>query len=97
MLEFSALRADGTAVDGFAFERDGDALHVTYAGAEPVEAGIRVELELEPTDDPGWLIPGVFYGENRPAACTRIYPRFVRSSTDASAGGPSAVTCGGRC
>src|SRR5207253_5196463 len=32
--------------------------------------------------DPAWLIPGVFYGENRPESCTRIFPRFVRGRTD---------------
>src|SRR3954468_12112119 len=68
-----ALAPDGSPVDGFRF----DGATVTYDGDEPVEAGIRVELELPPTDDPRWLVPGVFYGENRPANCTRIYPRFT--------------------
>jgi hypothetical protein len=57
---------------------------VTYEGAEPVDAGIRVELELPPTDVPGWLVPGVFYGENRVEACTRIYPRFTPGRVDVS-------------
>src|SRR4051812_14330260 len=70
-----ALAPDGSAVDGFRF----DGATVTYEGTEPVEAGIRVQLELPPTDDPQWLVPGVFYGENRPETCTRIYPRFTRS------------------
>src|SRR3954454_5942016 len=70
-----ALAPDGSAVDGFRF----DGATVTYEGTEPVEAGIRVQLELPPTDDPQWLVPGVFYGENRPESCTRIYPRFTRS------------------
>src|SRR3954447_23535254 len=70
-----ALGPDGSTVDGFRF----DGATVTYEGAEPVAAGIRVELELAPTDDPQWLVPGVFYGENRPEGCTRIYPRFTRS------------------
>src|SRR4051794_25973902 len=68
-----ALAPDGSPVDGFRF----DGATVTYDGDEPVEAGIRLELELPPTDDPRWLVPGVFYGENRPANCTRIYPRFT--------------------
>jgi hypothetical protein len=37
---------------------------------KPVEGSIRVELGLE-TADPGWLVPGLFYGESRAAACTR--------------------------
>jgi hypothetical protein len=49
---------------------------------EPVEAGIRFELELLETDEPQWLVPGVFYGENRPESCTRIYPRFTAGRTD---------------
>ncbi|HZB23926.1 MAG TPA: hypothetical protein VE444_08780, partial [Gaiellaceae bacterium] len=70
----SAIAPDGSTVDGFAFE---GALTVTYDGDAPIDAGIRVALELPPTDDPDWLVPGVFYGENRPEACTRIYPRFT--------------------
>ena len=54
-----ALAPDGSPVDGFDFEGD---LTVTYRGGEPVEAGIRVQLELAATDDPAWLVPGVFYG-----------------------------------
>jgi hypothetical protein len=78
MLVCSALAPDGSRVDGFAF----DGATVTYDGAVPVDAGIRVELELPATDDPAWLVPGVFYGENRPGACTRIFPRFTRGPVD---------------
>jgi hypothetical protein len=78
MLVSSALAPDGTAVDGFEF----DGTTVTYSGAGPVDAGIRVSLELPPTDDPQWLVPGVFYGENRPAGCTRLYPRFTAGHVD---------------
>jgi hypothetical protein len=74
-----ALAPDGSPVDGFSFD---GALNVTYGGAEAVDAGIRVEVELPPTDDPRWLVPGVFYGENRPASSTRIYPRFVAGNVD---------------
>ncbi|HEY6054845.1 MAG TPA: hypothetical protein VIU86_12980, partial [Gaiellaceae bacterium] len=68
---FRALSPDGSPVEGFAF--DGNA--VTWTGDGPVEAGIRYELELE--GEPDWLVPGVFYGENRVESCTRIYPRFA--------------------
>jgi hypothetical protein len=74
MFAASALAPDGSSLDGFVFD---GALTVTYTGAEPVDAGIRVRLELPPTDDPDWLVPGVFYGENRLEACTRLYPRFT--------------------
>src|SRR5215208_4345970 len=79
MLAPRALAPDGSPVDGFVFE---GALAVTYRGAEPVEAGIRVELELPDTHDPRWLVPGVFYGENRPESCTRLFPRFTSGHVD---------------
>jgi hypothetical protein len=79
MLACSALAPGGSPVAGFRF--DGDRT-VTYEGAEPVDAGIRLVLELPATGDPQWLVPGVFYGENRPAACTRIYPRFTPGRVD---------------
>jgi hypothetical protein len=78
MLRLRALAPDGTELDGFAF--DGQA--ATWTGDAPVEAGIRAELGLPAVDDPKWLVPGVFYGENRPASCTRIYPRFTPGRVD---------------
>jgi hypothetical protein len=78
MRRSSALAPDGSPVDGFVFE----GTRVRYDGEAPVDAGIRVELELPPLEDPRWLVPGVFYGENRPAACTRIYPRWVPDRVD---------------
>jgi len=73
MPRLRALAPDGADVDGFAF----DGRTVTWTGEAPVEAGIRVERELPAVDDPKWLVPGVFYGENRPAHCTRLYPRWT--------------------
>lgn len=75
MLACRALAPDGSPVEGFAF----DGGTVTYTGAEPVEAGIRVELEVADDD---WLVPGVFYGENRSEACTHIYPRYTPGRVD---------------
>jgi hypothetical protein len=77
-LRWQALAPDGNVVDGFRFE----GRRVTYEGAQPVDAGIRVSLDLEPTEEPAWLVPGVFYGENRPQGCTRIYPRFTPGHVD---------------
>ncbi len=78
-VEGYALAPDGARVDGFAFE----GTTVTWTGDAAVEAGIRFELEI-PHDggEPDWLVPGVFYGENRPAACTRLYPRFTPGRVD---------------
>jgi hypothetical protein len=55
-------------------------LTVTHEGTEPVDAGLRTELVLGPCDDPGWLVPGVFYGVNRLPECARPYPRFARDA-----------------
>ncbi|HWE10361.1 MAG TPA: hypothetical protein VG325_13490 [Solirubrobacteraceae bacterium] len=82
MLTCSALAADGTELDGFEF--DGERT-VRYRGATPVRAGIRLALELPRDGDPGWLVPGVFYGENRPRECTRLYPRFTSGRVDVDA------------
>jgi hypothetical protein len=60
-------------------------LDVTCVASAPVVAGIRVELRLGPSDDPGWLVPGVFYGENRVAACRVRYPRFTVDDPDPAA------------
>ena len=76
-LTVTALRADGSVEPAFRFEVLDASVTATCTAAEPVEAGLRVELRLPPTDDPGWLVPGLFYGENRPAGCLRLFPRFV--------------------
>lgn len=73
-----ALAPDGSPVAGFRFA----GTTVTYEGAAPVDAGIRYELELPEGTAPRWLVPGVFYGENRPESCTRIYPRFTPGRVD---------------
>ena len=73
MLVCEGLAGDGAPVAGFSFE-DGT---VTYRGSAPVDASVRLSLRLPPTDDPQWLVPGVFYGENRPETCTRLFPRFA--------------------
>jgi hypothetical protein len=73
MLLFRALARDGTELDGFAF----DGSVVTWTGTEPVDASIRIGLELPAVDDPKWLIPGIFYRENRPTNCARLYPRWI--------------------
>lgn len=65
--------------------RDGDrhVVAVRFTGAQPVEAAVRVTVRLDDADDPWWLIPGLFYGENRPAANDRLYPRFEAGARSA--------------
>lgn len=58
---------------------------VRCTAAVPVTAGLRVAVRMAESDDPGWLIPGLFYGGNRTADCTRRYPAFVTTSADPAA------------
>ena len=51
-------------------------VHVRFDGERPMAAGIRVSTAVGDADDPWWLLPGLFYGENRPAENTRAFPRF---------------------
>ena len=64
------------AVDEATHRWDVD-LEVTCHATATTPAGVVIALRLDPTDDPGWLIPGLFYGENRPAECRRRFPRFA--------------------
>jgi hypothetical protein len=73
MLRCEGLAPDGSPVDGFEF----DGVTLSYTGTVPVDASVRISLQLAETDSPDWLIPGVFYGENRPEACLRMFPRFT--------------------
>lgn len=50
-------------------------LTVRYDGTQPAAGTVRVSRSV-PAAAPWWLIPGLFYGENRPAACERVFPRF---------------------
>ena len=50
-------------------------LAVTHTGSEPVVASVVVTASV-PAADPWWLMPGLFYGENRPVDCFRVFPRF---------------------
>ncbi|HEY0442879.1 MAG TPA: hypothetical protein VGC90_01515, partial [Candidatus Limnocylindrales bacterium] len=52
-------------------------LLVTCTEPAGCRGGLVVALRLGPTQTPRWLIPGLFYGENRPAACRVVYPRFA--------------------
>ncbi|MGY4642317.1 beta-L-arabinofuranosidase domain-containing protein [Cellulomonas sp. URHB0016] len=58
-------------------------LTVTFRGEVPAEACVRVRADLLPDDEPPWwLVPGAFYGENRPAGCRRVFPRFEVGAHD---------------
>jgi hypothetical protein len=71
-----ALEATSVArvEEGCAF--DDYEVTVRYEGSAARDAGIRISVGLSGDSDPHWLIPGAWYGENRPASCRRIYPRW---------------------
>ena len=83
--ETESWRARAVAGAPSAVGRQDLRLTVTCTAPSPLDAGLRFEIRLGRTEEPGWLIPGCFYGENRPPACTRVYPRFVRDGQDATA------------
>lgn len=77
-----AARAAWSAPDD-AGARDVE-LAVTSLGDAAVDASIGVGLRLAGTSTPWLLIPGLFYGENRPAECRRLFPRWQLGAADAA-------------
>jgi hypothetical protein len=67
-------------------------LDVENRSLETIEAGLVVAIDIGPSDAPDWLIPGLFYGENRPAESRGRFPRWVR---DAAAGVEDPFTASG--
>jgi hypothetical protein len=60
---------------------------VTYDAAATVaaDANVRVSAAVPRASEPWWLIPGAFYGENRPIENTRSFPRFEIGAHSAEA------------
>ncbi|HEX4443639.1 MAG TPA: hypothetical protein VHZ81_08730 [Galbitalea sp.] len=79
-LSFSAL---GAPTSDFHFERTNGGVTVVYVGARPIIASVRVTVRITSARAPWWLIPGVFYGENRPADNDRVFPRFEIGASSA--------------
>jgi len=65
-------------------ELEGDEWRVTARvhnrGESAVEGAVRLSVSI-PSTAPFWLIPGAFYGENRPADNDRVFPRFESGAT----------------
>lgn len=55
---------------------------IHYTGDRPAEGALRLTVSL-PSADPSWLIPGAFYGENRPEDNDRVFPRFEQGAHSA--------------
>lgn len=62
------------------------AMEVTWTGDEVITAGLRLPFRIPVAPEPAWLIPGAFYGENRPAGCARPYPRHDPATDGSGAG-----------
>lgn len=65
------------------------ALHhvsVRFDGSEAVTAAVRVSVAVPDAAAPWWLLPGLFYGDNRPAENDRPYPRFEADRRPAGPG-----------
>jgi hypothetical protein len=56
-------------------------LDIRVLGRRQVRAGLVAALRLDAVEDPHWLIPGLFYGENRPSASRARYPRFAAADS----------------
>ncbi|MCC7391264.1 hypothetical protein IT571_02760 [Candidatus Sumerlaeota bacterium] len=62
-----------------------DALRVEMRVENAIdEMRVRVSAQLVLTGeaDPRWLVPGVFYGNNRPPGSTRVYPTYSEINRD---------------
>jgi hypothetical protein len=57
-------------------------VELTWRGAEPAMLSLAFALSLEPSDDPWFLVPGLFYGSNGPADPDVHYPRFAKGAWD---------------
>jgi hypothetical protein len=57
-------------------------LSVRRTAAEPRRAGLRLQGTVLNASTPRWLIPGLFYGENRLPHNRRIYPRWDPAGGD---------------
>ncbi|WP_199521596.1 beta-L-arabinofuranosidase domain-containing protein [Jiangella anatolica] len=57
-------------------------LSVRTTSPEPFAGHLRLVATVTDAADPWWLIPGLFYGENRPADCERRFPRFEAGADD---------------
>ncbi|MBW3612398.1 MAG: hypothetical protein KY392_00895 [Chloroflexi bacterium] len=64
-------------------------VEVRWTGGASIERGVRIGLEMDTAaEPPQWLIPGLFYGENRPVECRRRFPRYERGARD-----PDGMVC----
>jgi hypothetical protein len=57
-------------------------ISVRYLGERATTAAIRFRLPLPGGGEPWWLVPGAFYGANRPPGARRVFPRYAPGPPD---------------
>lgn len=57
-------------------------LSVLTTATAPFAGHLRLVATAADAAEPWWLIPGLFYGENRPVDCDRRFPRFEAGADD---------------
>lgn len=60
-------------------------LLVTYRvenASEDMQLRTAAHLMLTGEADPRWMVPGFFYGNNRPPGCTRVHPTYSEINRD---------------
>lgn len=57
-------------------------LSLTYSGNREKHVSISVNLDITDRGIPRWLVPAMFYKDNRPEDCVRMYPRYSFTGGD---------------
>jgi len=85
-LDFHGYFTDKIALDGnIVYRPDLDGLEVTMQilnVSEDMNVRFGTTLELSGEAEPRWMIPGLFYGDNKPEGCSRMYPTFHEFTRD---------------
>jgi hypothetical protein len=54
---------------------------ISISATTSKDVRLRTQLAVSlPATDPWFMMPGLFYGENRPLGCDRVFPRFERGA-----------------
>jgi hypothetical protein len=84
--EFHGFTTEQVALDGrltYNAALNGFEVNVIMLNAsEEMQARLTIHLEMPGEADPRWLIPGLFYSNNRPSGCSRVYPTFSQINRD---------------
>ncbi len=86
VIEFHGSTSQSLSLNGkLSCKPDSDRLNVEIqveSASEDIELRLGAYLVLTGEADPRWMVPGFFYGDNKPKGCTRIYPAFSEINRD---------------